>query len=190
MPTNRDIIQGGVWELGARPMGQALSAAEAARGLVVWQSLWREAVDAGQFGRLTEYVAAAAYEAEENQRVYAAGFTITLPTSIEDGCSDTGYRRPRDLAVIQVVDAGQDPEISIYDAHLGAWVRIDNLTLDSACPLGARARHGLECAAAARLAGTFKKPVPDTCRPYLNNLKAALGQRPSAPRSNADVEYM
>jgi hypothetical protein len=92
--------------------------------------------------------------------------------------------------MIQVVDEATDPEISLYDAHLAAWVRIDNLTLTGECPLSNRIRHGLECALACRLAGTFKKPIPETCLPYANGIKAALGARFSAPRQDANVEYM
>jgi hypothetical protein len=188
LPTVREIAQGAVLEARARPLGQALSDAEAARCLDVFQSMWREAADKGVFGRLSDYLADDDYEAEEQQRVFAAGFTITLPTEIED--EDTlETRPPRDLAMVQVVDTATAPEISLYDAHTAAWVRIDNLTLASECPLGDRYRHGFECALAARVAGSFGKPVPDTCIPFKNGLGSALSLRLSAPRVDTQPDY-
>lgn len=169
-------------------MGQALSDPEADRCLNVFRSMWREAVEKGLFGRLSDYLATDDYEAKEQERVFSDGNTITLPTSIID--TVTGLtRRPKDLAMIQVVDDAADPQISIYDAHTAAWVRIDNLTLASECPLGDRYRHGFECALAARVAGSFGKPVPDTCRPFASGLNSALSYRPSAPRATTAATY-
>ncbi len=193
MATVLEIIGGAIAELGVDEAEAALSgdipAWEADRGLRVLQAMFREAVDRGVFGRVEDYLADANYEAEEGQRVYSAGFTITLPTTITD--ADTGDdRRPRDLAMIQVVNAATDPQISIYDANVAAWTRIDNLTLDlDPCPLSGRNRHGLECALARRLAGSLRAPVPPSTDAYANGLASILSTRLSAPRRAAVADF-
>lgn len=188
MATCLEIIEGALVELGARPLGDAVGAEEAARGLALMQAMYREAVEKGVFGRVEEYLASDDYEAEEGQRVYSAGHTITLPTTIED--ADTGDdRRPLDLAMIQVVYASADPQISIYDAHVGAWVRIDNLTLAGTAPFSGRNRHGLECALAGKLAASFQRPVPDSTNAYASGLASVLTNRFSAPRSTPAATF-
>lgn len=191
-PTCLDIIVGAVIELGARDAEDAMNGGiadwEAERSLSILKAMFREAVDSGLFGRLTEYVATEDYEAEEQQRVFADGFTITLPDEVEDAYTgDT--RKPRDLAMIQVVDDGADPQVSVYDAHKAAWARLDNLTLSGTCPLAARNRHGLECALARRLSGTFQKPIPESTAGYASGLSSILSNRRSAPRQATHAEF-
>lgn len=187
MATVLELIQGAAIELNARPMGAVLNAAESARGLVVLQSMYTEAVDKGVFGRVAEYLADADYEAEEQQRVYSAGFTITLPTTItgDDGVD----RRPLDLALIEVVNASTAPQRSAYDAMFGGWVRLDSLTLQSVAPFSERNRHGLECALALRLQGTFQKQAPPSTSAAARSLGQILSQRYSAPRSQTVGSY-
>lgn len=193
MATVLEIIGGAIVELGAEDAEAALSGSlpawEADRGLKVLQAMFREAVDKGVFGRVEEVLATENLEAEEQQRVYSAGYTITLPTTIED--ADTGEdRRPRDMAMIQVVNASTDPQISIYDANVAGWVRIDNLTLSlDPCPFSGRNRHGLECALAARLAGTFQRPVPPSAKAFSAGLGSVLTNRFSAPRQETQASY-
>lgn len=186
-----EIITGALIELGARQLEASTpSAKEAERGLTVLQGLYRDAVEMGIFGRLSDYLATADYEAKEQQRVYSAGHTITLPSTIteEDGLA-VEERKPRDLAMIQVVNAATAAQINIYDASLGAWVRIDNLALSSDCPFGARNRHGLECALARRLATSLQKAVPATTSAYANGLASVLSNRLSAPRVATQVDF-
>lgn len=189
MATVLQIAQGAALELGARQLNDTLSSEEAARCLIRIQSMYREAVEKGVFGRVEEYLATDDYEAEEHQRIYSAGFTITLPETIDD-CETGEERRPRDLAMVQIVNEGDDPEIHIYDAHLGEWVRIDNLTLTSEAPFSARNRTGLECVAARACASTFRKPVPETTAGYAAGLGSVFSNRFSSPRQPADVEYL
>lgn len=188
-PTCQEIITEALEENGSRGIGDTPSAEESARALSRLQSMWNAAVEQGVFGRVEEYLATANYEAEEGQRVYSAGYTITLPTTIED--EDTGEdRRPRDFAMIQVVNAATDPQISLYDAHEAEWKRIDNLTLAGECPFGRRYRHGLVAALAQNLAPMMGRPVGDITSAYAASLRSALSLRQSAPRQNADVEFM
>jgi hypothetical protein len=189
-PTCRQVITEALEESGARGFGDAPSPEELARGLIRLQHLWNAGVETGLFGRVEEYYATAAYEAEEGQRVYAAGFAITLPTQIEDCDSETNYRRPRDFAMVQVVDAGEDPEISLYDANEAAWTRIDNLTIDGECPFGRRYRHSLAAALALCMSPLFLRSANDITSAYAAQLRSALSLRQSAPRREADVEYM
>lgn len=189
-PTCRQIITEALEEAGARGLGDAPAPEEADRGLVRLQHLWNAGLETGLFGRVEEYFADADYEAEEGQRVYADGHTITLPTQIEDCDSDATYRRPRDFALIEVVDEGADPEVYLYDALEAEWVRIDSLTLDTACPFGRRYRHSLAAALAQSFSPLFQRGVADVTAAYAAQLRSALSLRQSAPRRNADVEYM
>jgi hypothetical protein len=100
-PTCRAIITEALEEVRARGLGDDPDATEADRGLNRLQAMWNAAVEQGTFGRITEYYATDDYEAEEGQRVFSGGHTITLPTAIEDEDSETSYRRPRDFAMVQ-----------------------------------------------------------------------------------------
>ena len=188
MATCLEIITGALVELGARAIGEDIDSAEASRALIVLQGMYRNAVESGTFGRLEDYLATANYTAEEGQRVYSAGYTITIPTTIADEDDGTD-RRPRDLSMIQVVNASADPQISVYDAHAAAWVRLDNLTLTGDAPFSGRNRHGLECALARRLAGSFQRPIPESASAYANGLSSVLNLRLSAPRTAADIDF-
>lgn len=188
MATCLEIITGAVLELGAVALGDPLPAEEADRGLTVLQAMYLEAVEQGKFGRVADYLATDDYEAEEQQRVFAAGFTITLPDTVED--DSTGEdRKPRDLCMVQVVDDGAAPQISIYDAHAGDWVRLDSLTLAGTAPLGGRNRHGLECALAVRLIGSIRGQLSPAAAGVAATFAASISHRTSAPRTRPDVEY-
>lgn len=188
-PTCQQIITEALEENGARGLGDTPDTHELARGLTRLQSLWNAGVEQGLFGRVAEYYATAAYTAEEGQRVFSGGYTITLPTAIEDEASETGYRRPRDFAMIQVVNAATDPQISLYDAHEAEWKRIDNLTAAGECPFGRRYRHGLVAALATSLSPLVGQ-VGDVTASYAASLRSALSLRMSAPRTAADIEFM
>lgn len=188
MATCQEIIAGALLELGVRALGDTPAAEETERGLIVMQAMYREGVDKGVFGRLEDYLATANYTAKEQQRIYSAGFTITIPTSIVD--ADTGVaRRPLDLAMVQVVNAATDPEISVYDAATAAWVRLDNLTLAGTAPFSGRNRHALECAVARRLAASFQKPIPDSTSGVANGLASVLSNQFSAARTTTPAEF-
>lgn len=187
MATVLELITGAAIELNARPMGTVLSSAESARGLVVVQSMYTEAVDKGVFGRVEEYLADDDYEAEEQQRVYSAGFTITLPTTITG--DDGADRRPLDLALIEVVNDGSSPQRSVYDALFGDWVRLDSLTLVSTAPFSERNRHALECALAVRLQGTFQKQAPPSTSAAARELGQILSQRYGGARRQTVGSY-
>lgn len=187
-PTCLDVIKEALEELRARGLGETPEAIESTRGLSRLQALFNSGVETGLFGRVEEYLATGDYEAEEGQRVFADGNTITLPTSIEDEVT-LETRRPRDFAMIQVVDEAIDPQISLYDAHEAAWTRIDNLTLNGECPFGRRYRLGLVAALAVCMGPLFMKQAADVTQAYAAQLKAALGHRLSAPRVTVQAEY-
>lgn len=189
-PTVQEIVAEALEEIRARGLGDDPSPEEAERGLRRLQAMFNSAVEQGVFGRVEEYYATGDHEAEEGQRVFANGHTITLPTAIEDLDSDTNYRRPRDFAMIQVVDDGADPEISVYDAHEAAWTRLDSLTLAGECPFGRRYRHGLVAALGQAMGPVFGKGMTDITSAYAAAMRSALALRQSAPRSSADMEFM
>lgn len=170
-----------------RGLGDTPEAVEATRGLTRLQAMWNAAVEQGVFGRVEEYYATAAYTAEEGQRVYSGGYTITLPTTITD--ADTGEdRRPLDFAMIQVVNAATDPQISLYDAHEAEWSRIDNLTLDGECPFGRRYRQGLVTALATAMS-TLGGQANNITASYASLLRSALSYRFSAPRQTTAADF-
>lgn len=187
-PTCRVIITDAIEEARIRSVGDTPSAEEMDRGLARLQSIWNSGVESGLFGRVSEYLASADYEAEEGQRVFSAGYAITLPTTIDD--CDSGLRRPRDFAMIQVVNTATDPQISLYDAQEAVWTRIDNLTLAGGCPFGRRYRHQLAAALAVSLSPTFMKSVTDVTAAYAGLLRSALSLRLSAPRREGVGDYM
>jgi len=186
-PTCRAVIIEAVEEARIRGVGDTPSSEEMERGLSRLQAMWNAGVEQGLFGRVEEYVATANYTAKEGERIFAAGHVITLPTSIDD-CGTA--RRPRDFAMVQVVDTATDPQISLYDAHEAAWTRIDNLTLAGECPFGRRYQHGLASNLAIALSPPFGKGASDITGSYAAALRSALALRQSAPRREGVGDYM
>jgi hypothetical protein len=110
--------------------------------LTAW---YLSAVEVGTFGALTDVYKSDDYTAKENERVRMdAAITVTLPTTVIDrfsGCT----RPPIDLSPVVVTYPTVDgyPQYNLYDAMLGAWVRLDGLGLDDAAPLSQRGPDGL-----------------------------------------------
>lgn len=189
MATVTEIITGAIVETGVRGIRVTPSADELARGLVLLQAAFLEAVEAGAFGKLNDYKATAAYTAKEQDRVYSAGFTITLPTTITDAFTGDA-RRPKDLALIVVVNASTAPQVSVYDAHTAAWTRLDNLTATTdPCPFSGRNRHGLECILARTMASSLKVAIPASTAAYAGGLVSIFSQRPLAARQPTQAEF-
>lgn len=134
-----------------RPAPEAYDMAVLKDILTAW---YVSAVDAGTFGALTDIAKAVNYTAKENERIRKdAAVTITLPTTITGPC-EPEPRTPHDLSQVVVTYPGQTgyPQYNLYDASLGAWVRLDSLTLESPAPLSGRSPDGLASVVAVLVA--------------------------------------
>lgn len=127
-------------------------------GLQLLEGLYQHMMATGDFGRLTDVLVEADYEAKEFERVKdvsVAGVTITLPDTItieSDPCSDEDERVPRDLCPVVIVNRDTaTPDNYVYDAMVGDWVPLfsatdekpTGFTLDSQAPLSQRGTDGL-----------------------------------------------
>ena len=130
---------------------------------------------------LTDYVATAAYTAEENQRIRLSGgaWTITYPTTIS-----AENRDPYDLSVVIV--AGASPVSKIYDAQLATWVTVNGLVLATVCPLSLRNSTALVGALAEALSGEYGRAMDATLirdAAHGKQLLSRIGGRPySTPK--------
>jgi len=100
------------------------------------------------------------YVAGEDERIFNAeddNAAITLPESIFDPqnpeSDDTGYRPPRNGAVVQIV--GPAPRTFVYVAYAGEWRELSNITLNSQNPLGPEHDEDVAAQLAVRLAPYF-----------------------------------
>lgn len=192
MATCRDIITSAMRKLRQLPSGDSASADEADDGLTALQAMYLSWVGQGLFGRLTDVIKDAAYTAEEWERVRKdAAVTITIPDTITDDATGD-ERAPYDLALIEVIyPTDGTRQISLYDANLGVWVRLDSLTLDSDAPLSGRGEHGLACALATYWADEFGIELvgPATAR-SATNFRLQLSYKVGVQRrSNQAVYY-
>lgn len=160
MPTCRDIITSAYRKVTSSE--ETMSAASAEDGLAQLQSLYLELVMNAGFGSFRDVLPTSNYTACEQDRVkLSAGVTATIPASVTD-CWTGDLRAPLDLACIVVIDPANPPaQISVYDAMLGAWVRLDGLTFDSSPPLYTRGQDGLACRLALRMASDGYGAAPD-----------------------------
>lgn len=85
---------------------------------------------------------AAAYEAEDGERVHTAGYaaSITLPTTYTD--EDGVEKRTRDLSRVQII-GGEQEGLWVYSASNGSWSQVDALELTSESPFGPEDSAGL-----------------------------------------------
>mgnify|MGYP003574979424 CR=1 FL=1 len=174
MVTCRDIITRALQQARIVPLGRTPSAKESEAGLSALQGMYEGWVSGSMFGRLKDVYETSDYDANPGERVYADGFTVTLPTEVEDGTET-----PRDLAVISVYNGGWVNWI--WD---GAWINLTALTLNNDAPLASRDREGLAAALAAYLAEGFGSEIgPQTARRaarYESSLSLKLGSTQDA----------
>lgn len=189
-PTVRDILTAAARKLNVVDLlGTDLEAGEAETCLQTALGAYEELVNAGSFGRMKDVLAESDYTAREYDRVrYTGSIVITIPTTITDRC--TGKQRsPYDLSPIIVTKAATAPQISLYDALLGQWVRLDGLTLDSPAPLARRGRDGLACWLAVKIADVFGASIPQATVKGSGLFMAALLSKANSPRVETVAEY-
>lgn len=186
MATCRDIINSAMRKLRLIAPGEDATGDEAADGLIALQAMYLSWVGQGLFGRLTDVLTEENYEANEWERVRKdAAATVTLPATVSDPFTGD-VRAPHDLALIEVLyPTDSTRQVSLYDANLGDWIRLDSLTLGSGAPLAGRGEHGLACALATYWADEFGAEVgPTTGRSAVNfrlqlSYKVGSSRRPN-----------
>lgn len=208
MATVRAIVKGAMKKLSVLAIGREPTAAQAADGLTILQSLYREWVGLGVFGRLTDVlVTSESYDARENERVVVDNsgvlVTVNLPETITQelcgsgggpydygrGCGpyETLPRPVRDGSLIVVADINSScEEYYIYEANVARWVLLDDLTLDSEAPLSKRYEDGLKAALASRFASYFAMEVPPSIAAQTNTFEHAISMK--ADRSYRPVQ--
>lgn len=176
MPTCRDIITRALQQATIVPLRGTPTAAEADAGLSALIGMYEGWVSDGMFGRLKDVYKTEDYTAEEGQRIYSTGGTVTLPLTIDSGPDE---RAPYDLSAISIHDG--EWHHWLWD---GAWIELTGLTLDSDAPLASRDREGLSSALAAYLAEGFGGSVgPKTelrGARFLNSISLKFGSTQAA----------
>lgn len=178
MTTCRDAIRAAYRKLGVVRSGQEPSASQAEDGLRELQAVYDGSVFRGLFGRLTDVLVSADYEAGEGERVANSSdddIDITLPETVLD--ADTGLaRKPKDLSPV-VIEGG---ESYLYEA--GAWNQITNLALGDDAPLSGRLYQWLVGELVVRLADDMGLPVPQTVVADVTQGRSALSYKASTYR--------
>lgn len=196
LPTCREIVNGAFQDAFLTEANETPTDSDADVGLELLKSLYRHLVIGGTLGRMTSRLVTGDYTAGENERIVNGtddAVTITLPTEVEaeedpgiEGV-DTAYRQPAHLALAEVV--GDTPAVSIYDASVGSWVSIEDLTLNSTAPLGQVHRFGLQAMLAVRLCPRFRVPVPDVILAEAVSGRRAMTMNWHAPQLPVQATY-
>lgn len=119
-------------------------------------------------------------EAYEYESITGAdNITVTLPASIEDGDAEGGYRAPRDGAVVELA-LGDPHEIYIYNRLVADWQSIEDLTLDSTCPLTAYGLDGLACAVAEYMGSDAGREASPEVRRQASRFRMQVNATPDA----------
>lgn len=189
MATCLQIITAAYRKARVRGRGDVLDAEEAADGLITLQSFYDELVSEGAFGRLTDVIISAAYEAQEQERVFnpANTYTVTKVTAVDDGDAEGGVRKPRDLALIVIV--GTTTANWIFNSQTGAWVSLSALTDASTAPLSERGADGLACLFSAFIAEENGKVIGPVTGARGMAFRSRLTHRSSAARVPTQAEY-
>lgn len=144
--TVRDIVKRAFQMAKVVAVGDDPSADESQAGLDVLQSYYMRIADTAL--RPVPVYVTDDYTADEGERVFGDGCTLSLPDVIDD----CGTRLPSDLACIQLND-GTGWATHISDR--GTWVQVDGLTLNTEAPFASRNAEGLSALLATELVDTF-----------------------------------
>lgn len=148
MATCRDIITQALYRTSILALGRTPKAKETENGMFLLQGLYDGLVASGALGELTDVYKTEDYEAQEFERVFASGATITLPTTITDDGPD---RQPKDLAVISIHD-GTSRTNYVWEDE---WVSLTGLALADPAPFASRGQDGFACYLAMQWVDTF-----------------------------------
>lgn len=172
MATCREVIALGLKQAGVIPPDESPTAAEAATGLDVLQSLYRGWFSAGEFGSFEEVYTASDRTAQEQERITVEGsVVVTLPESVGDG---TARRAPYELSAIEVVQSG---DVSSYVWERTAWVNVNALTLGDDAPLAHYGQAGLSACFAMHYAEMFGAQIGSGTKRLSDLFKVAFRSR-------------
>lgn len=169
----------------------ALTAAEASLGLEALQSFYLDLAANGMFGRLADVQASSAFTASPGQRIRTTGgAAVTIPTTVaRDGC---GASPPYDLSLIEVVDVDAGTRsLKLYEAPLGGWTELCDLTLDSPAPLISRGAIGLAAtfATSASFLVAFSAALDPSLAPAARSFRTGLIGKAGADRRRYTDDY-
>ena len=201
MATCRETVSGALRKIGRLGAGREPRAADQADVLAALQGLYRQWINGGAFGRLSDVVpTGAAYTARENERIFrnaSATVTITLPETVATVPNPRSYRDevltyegitgntrpPRDCAVVVISDAFTATTVEyIYDGSQRLWQAINALALADTAPLSVRDPMGLQAALAMQIADEFGAEVGAMTQRQAATFQMGLTHRYSTPR--------
>lgn len=186
MPTCRDIISSSLRKARIYAPGETPSADDMADGLDELQNLYEQWGSNGMFGRLSDVLTNAAYEAAPNERVTATNSAVvTIPTTIDD---DGTEFPPFDMAFIEVINTVA-ATVTRYIYSNGAWVSISSLTLDSEAPLSNKGRSGLAACLAMSFAEQFGSQIGPGVMRQATSFKMGLSLKHGGDAQRTAPEY-
>lgn len=136
-----------------------------------------------QYARLTDVLIDAAYTAVENVRIFDSTDdtqVITLPETVEDPIS-AETRPPKNGAIVEI--AGATHQVYIYNAHYGAWKRLQGLALSDDNPLGPAHDTDVAALLAIRLAPEIPSKLPVTTPLMAMSARTSIRQRFRQPKT-------
>lgn len=188
MVTCRDIITSAMRQSNTLALGEDPEPEESEDGLFMLQGMYDSLVPL--FGKLSDVVAASDYDANPFERVrYATGTTITLPDTINDAGTDYP---PFDLSYIETIDATAGTRAQwVYEAARGAWVALNDLTLDDTAPLSTRGRNGLAALLSVYWADQYTNEgdIPASVKMNAAMFRGSLATKYGGDRSATAAEY-
>jgi hypothetical protein len=189
MTTCRDVVtrcfrKTGDLEQTERPGGPMEDA-----GMVSLQAMYDGWANSGLLGALQDVLIDADQEAEENKRYTASEeVTVTLPASIQDSQSPTGYRSPREGALV-ILALGDPQEVWRYDSRSAEWVALHELELADAAPRASFGLDGLASCLAMQVASDTGRELSQATALAAANFRAALAGRWHTQRAGLEAEY-
>lgn len=190
MATCRDTIKSAYRRCGAIAAGVNIGSVQASVGLEHLRGMYETFLGGGLLGRLTNYrMESIPYEAKEFERIFNEDEgVVTFPVTVRD--DHTGkYRQPLDGAVVQVVNPMLVTETRIYDAALGSWQLIEDLTLDGVAPLTNRWESGIKAVLAVILADEIGLPITRLMATQAGACRLSIASRYDNERRETEATY-
>lgn len=162
------------------PRTEEPEAAELRDGMYALQNLFDNWLANGMFGKLSDVYKSTDYTAQEGERVYMDGGTLTLPVTIDND------RKPRDLAAIEYFASG---ERRAYVWDRNEWVRIDGLLEADTAPLSNRGVNGLAACVARAYVEEFGGQLSGAILLQERNFRSALAFKYGSERDSVTGDW-
>lgn len=187
----RGIVSGALRKSGVLAAGREARSPDLNDTFEALKGLYRQLVNDGTFGRLSDVVPITNYVAGENQRIFrntASVETITFPELVTTDCGDLP---PLDLSVIVIVDAFSEiGGTYIYDVPTRKWVNVSDLTLDDEAPLSSRDPEGLKALLATQIIDEYGNQLGAATVRQAAGFQSSLTNRFSNPEIETAGIYM